>query len=138
MRKGCDMHYLKKEPLKGADMQGDSGLRLSCIRDFKAFAALKDEWNRLLSESANDTVFLRHEWLSSWWLSYGGKAEMNVLVLREGERLAAAAPLMTRMDRMRGLPARKVSFIGDPEWMVGDFIVSNGVKGAVGTFMEHI
>ncbi len=113
-------------------------LRLSCIRDFEAFAALKDDWNRLLSESANNTVFLRHEWLSSWWMSYGARSELNVLAIRKGERLAAVAPLMTRMDRMRGLPTRKVSFIGDPEWMVGDFIVSTDAKKAVGMFMECI
>jgi len=133
------MHYLEQEPsLKGGMQQPDPDMRLSLVRDFEAFAALKDDWNRLLSESANGTVFLRHEWLSSWWLSYAGRAELNVLVLRRGERLVAAAPLMTRMDRMRGLPARKVSFIGDPEWMVGDFIISTGAQGAVGMFMEHI
>ncbi len=138
MKRTGDMHYIKKEPAhRGVPSQAPDQ-KLSCIRDFEAFLALKDDWNRLLSESANDTVFLRHEWLSSWWASYGGRAALNVLVLKKGSRLVAAAPLMTHVDRMRGLPARKVSFIGDPSWMVGDFIVGSGAKNAVRMFMEHI
>jgi len=55
---------------------------------------LQDEWNRLLAESAGDTIFLRHEWLRLWWKHFAAGRRLAVFLARRGGRLVAALPLM--------------------------------------------
>ena len=113
-------------------------LKLSCISDFTSFLALKDDWNNLLADSPNDTFFLRHEWISSWWMSYGGKSELNVLIFKKGKKLIGAAPLMIIKGKTHGLPVRKIAFIGDPAWTVEDFIITVDRKEAIENFIEYL
>jgi CelD/BcsL family acetyltransferase involved in cellulose biosynthesis len=113
-------------------------MELICIKDLNGFLSLKEEWNNLLSYSENNTLFLRHEWLSSWWESYNRDGELMVLLLKRNGVLVSAAPLMVLRDKMRGLPVKKVVFIGDSAWTTGDFIIREDIKGAVGKLMEYL
>ncbi|MHB8088928.1 MAG: GNAT family N-acetyltransferase [Anaerolineaceae bacterium] len=59
---------------------------------------VKEEWNQLLSKSANDVPFLRFEYLADWWQTRGGgewpqEAELVILAAREGSELIGIAPL---------------------------------------------
>jgi len=65
---------------------------------------LQDEWNRLLAESAGDTIFLRHEWLRLWWKHFGSGRRLAVFLARRGSRLVAALPLMEVRSSMAGIP----------------------------------
>ncbi|AJP02083.1 glycosyl transferase family 1 [Streptomyces cyaneogriseus subsp. noncyanogenus] len=60
----------------------------------RAFAALAPEWSRLHRRCATATPFQSHAWLHSWWLSYGRRGRLRLVLVREGGELAAAAPLM--------------------------------------------
>ncbi|CQR63981.1 GNAT family N-acetyltransferase [Streptomyces leeuwenhoekii] len=60
----------------------------------RAFAALAPEWSRLYRRCATATPFQSHAWLHSWWLSYGRRGRLRLVLVREGGELAAAAPLM--------------------------------------------
>jgi len=55
------------------------------------------EWNTLLSESISNVPFLRHEYLSAWWTTFGGgewpQAELVLIAAREGNKLLGIAPL---------------------------------------------
>jgi len=54
-------------------------------------------WNSLVSESATDAPFLRHEYLSSWWQTLGGgewrQAELILISASENGQLVGIAPL---------------------------------------------
>ncbi|WP_206302944.1 GNAT family N-acetyltransferase [Streptomyces sp. WAC 01529] len=78
------------------------GTRL-CV-DEGEFEALAEPWGRLYRSCEAATPFQSHAWLSSWWRSYGRPGRLRVLLVREGDRLIAAAPLM-RVHRP--LPALK-------------------------------
>lgn len=65
---------------------------------------LRDEWNRLLEQSAGDTVFLRHEWLRLWWKHFGSDRRLAVFLARRGGRLVAALPLMEFRATVAGIP----------------------------------
>ncbi|MGW4566344.1 GNAT family N-acetyltransferase [Streptomyces sp. NPDC004561] len=58
------------------------------------FAALAPAWERLFGRCATATPFQSHAWLHSWWLSYGGRGRLRLLLVRSGDELLAAAPLM--------------------------------------------
>ena len=65
---------------------------------------LQEEWNRLLAQSAGDTVFLRHEWLRLWWKHFGAGRRLAVFLARRGDRLVAALPLMEFRASVAGIP----------------------------------
>jgi CelD/BcsL family acetyltransferase involved in cellulose biosynthesis len=64
------------------------------VTDEAAFAALGPDWRRLHARCAAATPFQSHAWLHSWWLSYGTRGRLRLLLVRDGGELVAAAPLM--------------------------------------------
>lgn len=74
-----------------------------CV-DEAEFEALAEPWGRLHRACPAATPFQSHAWLSSWWRSYGRTGRLRVVLVRDGDRLVAAAPLM-RVSRP--LPALK-------------------------------
>ncbi|MFG2356059.1 GNAT family N-acetyltransferase [Streptomyces sp. NPDC048521] len=71
-----------------------SALTTECVTDEAAFAELAPAWGRLYERCAAATPFQSHAWLHSWWLSYGRRGRLRVLLVRSGGELVAAAPLM--------------------------------------------
>ncbi|HEX8889979.1 MAG TPA: GNAT family N-acetyltransferase [Pyrinomonadaceae bacterium] len=82
----------------------------------EGFSGLASVWNPLLRESASDTLFLTHEWLSVWWEVFGGKRELYILLVRDGEELIGIAPLLRKEVRHYGLlPFRRLEFLASGE-----------------------
>jgi CelD/BcsL family acetyltransferase involved in cellulose biosynthesis len=109
-------------------------MELVCIKDFSTFLGLKDDWNNLLSRSGSDSLFLSHEWLTSWCQSYYKKSQLFVLLAKEGSRIIGAAPLMMLKKGTLWLPIKKMTFIGNSEWTTGDFIVAERRKEVLEEF----
>ncbi|MFE6283371.1 GNAT family N-acetyltransferase [Streptomyces sp. NPDC057877] len=63
------------------------------VTDEDAFAALAPHWARLYGNCSAATPFQSHAWLHSWWLSYGRRGRLRLVVVRDGDELVAAAPL---------------------------------------------
>lgn len=70
------------------------------IEEPERFARLGGEWNELLRASASDTLFLTFEWLHTWWTRLGEGRRLYLLVVRDSERLLAAAPLALRAGHL--------------------------------------
>lgn len=115
-------------------------MELICVNDFISFLNLKDDWNNLLSQSTSDNLFLRHEWLSNWWSSYNNKnkSALMALLLKKDGRLIGAAPLMLSKDKMRGLPIKKIAFMGESSWTTGDFLTAEQKEEALEKIIEYI
>ncbi|KUM90530.1 MULTISPECIES: GNAT family N-acetyltransferase [Streptomyces] len=64
------------------------------VTDDTAFAELAPDWDQLYGRCAAATPFQSHAWLHSWWLSYGSRGRLRLLLVRDGRELVAAAPLM--------------------------------------------
>ncbi len=73
------------------------------MTDPEEFARLREEWNRALTESPADTLFLRHEWLGLWWAHFGKGRRLAVMTARRGGRLVAALPLMEQRETYTGI-----------------------------------
>ncbi|MES4890278.1 GNAT family N-acetyltransferase [Streptomyces sp. NPDC096012] len=69
-------------------------LAAELVTDEAAFARLAPAWDRLYARCAAATPFQSHAWLHSWWLSYGRPGRLRLVLVRSGEELVAAAPLM--------------------------------------------
>ncbi|WP_329340442.1 GNAT family N-acetyltransferase [Streptomyces sp. NBC_01352] len=64
------------------------------VSDQGSFAELADDWGALYRRCAAATPFQSHAWLHSWWLSYGRRGRLRLVLVRDGGELVAAAPLM--------------------------------------------
>ncbi|MFJ1974847.1 GNAT family N-acetyltransferase [Streptomyces sp. NPDC087903] len=64
------------------------------VTDETAFTELAKDWGRLYERCAAATPFQSHAWLHSWWLSYGRRGRLRLVLVRDGSGLVAAAPLM--------------------------------------------
>ncbi|MFR0352695.1 GNAT family N-acetyltransferase [Streptomyces sediminimaris] len=71
------------------------GLSVDLCTDEAAFAALAGEWEGLHASCPSATPFQTHAWLHSWWLSYGTPEGLRLFLVRRGDRLVGAAPLMS-------------------------------------------
>ncbi|MEU1147931.1 GNAT family N-acetyltransferase [Streptomyces sp. NPDC005863] len=81
-----------------SDAMVDTRPRAELCVDEDEFEALAEPWSRLYRSCPAATPFQSHAWLSSWWRSYGVPGRLRVLLVHDGGRLIAAAPLM-RVDR---------------------------------------
>ena len=46
-------------------------VRVTRIGTIEQFEHLREEWNMLLSQSAEKDIFLTWEWLFAWWKNIG-------------------------------------------------------------------
>lgn len=105
-----------------------SNLQTALITDEEGFCALGEEWRSLWGETAlSGSVFGSFDWYSCWWKHFGdGGKSLFVIVVREGERLVAVAPLMLENGRLRGVPARIVRFMENGNSLHNDFVLATG------------
>ena len=68
-------------------------LTVSVVDSAADFAAMREEWNRLLSSSRSDCIFLTWEWMHTWWTHFGEGRRLFLVTIRSGEELVAVAPL---------------------------------------------
>jgi CelD/BcsL family acetyltransferase involved in cellulose biosynthesis len=69
-------------------------VELTVYRDESGFAALRDEWDALLSRSRFDTIFLTWEWQATWWHHLGRhRGLLYLLAARVAGRLIGILPL---------------------------------------------
>ena len=87
-------------------------IRLERVDRFDAFEALREPWNDLARRDGPPLPYKRHEWLAAWWLGFGARAALSVLIAREGGSIAAAAPLMRSRRTLAGVPVRALHTLG--------------------------
>jgi CelD/BcsL family acetyltransferase involved in cellulose biosynthesis len=96
-------------------------MTIETISDFEAFVAMPQLWDRLVDEAGIRHPFLCHDWIRSWWESFGAGNTLNILLVRDGKELIGIAPLMSS--------GRKLGFICDDHTPRFDFIVSRDQTG---------
>jgi len=92
-------------------------LSVQIISSTEEFSSLESEWNALLSCSATDNIFLRWEWLFTWWKIFGEKpAQLQILLVKQGETLIGIAPFYVKIEKRFGfLTERTLLFLGSGE-----------------------
>ncbi len=92
-------------------------MSIEVIHTIPDFLQLKEEWNTLLSQSASHVPFLRHEFLSQWWVNLGGgeweSGDLTILLQRDkGGIITGIAPFF--------ISDQKINFIGSHE--ISDYL----------------
>ena len=72
-----------------------SNTSIRVITEPEEFATLKEVWNRLLPQCADDSsIYLTHEWLSTWWKYFGYGKKLHLLLIEKGLQVIGVVPLM--------------------------------------------
>jgi CelD/BcsL family acetyltransferase involved in cellulose biosynthesis len=74
-----------------------------------------DDWDAVLADSARPSVFLTHDWVASWWGSFGQGAQSWLLRVAgpNGATLGLAPLYLGRPPGTTRLPVRRLGLIGD-------------------------
>ena len=105
-----------------------SAMTVDVINDYSTFVSLEGRWNDTVDRAGLPHPFLRHEWLRSWWDSFGQGRMLSVMVVRAGQRILALAPLMLENARMYGVPVRRVQFLHNDHTPKADVIVADAER----------
>ena len=58
------------------------------------FESLRDQWEGLLPQCANDTTFVTPWWQETWWRHFGSGKQLSIMSVHAGERVVGVAPMM--------------------------------------------
>jgi peptidoglycan/xylan/chitin deacetylase (PgdA/CDA1 family)/CelD/BcsL family acetyltransferase involved in cellulose biosynthesis len=123
-------------------MPEGNGMRIVEVCREAELAELRPQWERLLAESASDTIFLTWEWVTTWWAAYGAPGELYILLaVNEAGVVRGIAPLHRRKVRRYGRAYPALGFIGDTsadsDYL--DFIVAAGHEAeTMEAFWDHL
>ena len=93
------------------------------ITSYGEFTKLQDEWNTLLSQCDNDSVFLRHEWFRVWWCNFSNKNKLLILLAKKNGRLIGIAPLIQSRCKFLGISFNSIEFMANTHSCRCDFII---------------
>jgi CelD/BcsL family acetyltransferase involved in cellulose biosynthesis len=102
-----------------------AALRTEVVTEYDAFVALEAEWNDVVDRARVPHPFLRHEWMRTWWDTFGGSASLEILILREDGRIAAIAPLMRERTQMYRVPVTRLRLLQNDHTPRIDFLIAS-------------
>jgi CelD/BcsL family acetyltransferase involved in cellulose biosynthesis len=108
------------------------------ITSTAAFAELEPEWNALAAGSGITHPFVTHEWMWTWWQSFGADSELHILLVREGNRLVAIAPLMRKRQRLFGRSLMSLQFLANDHTPRAEFIIGSRGEAAFGALSGYL
>src|SRR5689334_4088250 len=104
-------------------------LQISLL-DKPQFDAIRGEWNALLDRSICDSVFLRWEWIHTWWDVFQQNKRLFILTARDENRLVGLAPFY--IENTGSLSLRTIKFCSEelsPDYM--DLVLDSGREDEV-------
>lgn len=108
--------------------------------DWDAMPDLAGQWNAVVEQSPNASVFQTFEWHRCWWDAFGGDEELFVFLAFVGFRLVGIAPMMIGRCDPCGPAGRAIQFIGSGNHASDycDFIVDREFPEALEMLLGQI
>ena len=125
-------------PAPGPAPPGQPGLAVEIVTETVGLRALGPEWDALAAEASLEHPFLTHDWVDTWWEAFGAGRELAVLVVRDGGRTVAIAPLMRGRVRMCGVPLASLESIGNDHTPRSGFLVAPDRPDAFAVLWDRI
>ena len=105
------------------------------INTFSGIAEIRPAWLTLRQAVGESNVYTHPDWISAWQhLPSTGKP--IILAARDGETLLGVAALHIRKSRYRGIPLRRIEFIGD--FPLNDFLAKDRREEVVRAFLGRL
>jgi len=94
------------------------------VRDYESLVALETEWNDAVERARMPHPFLRHEWVRTWWDSFGTNRQLHIILVRDETGIAGIAPLMREHATVYGLPVRRLALLANDHTPRIDFVIA--------------
>ena len=109
---------------------GEPDLSVELVSDPDSFVDMEPVWNDLLEKAGIDHPFLTHQWVRTWWESFGNGKTLHILLVKAAEEPIAIAPLMLTRRKFYGMPVRCLEFIANVHTPRCDFVVGRRTNEA--------
>jgi CelD/BcsL family acetyltransferase involved in cellulose biosynthesis len=118
-------------------MYHQMNLEVMEIRSLDELMELAPRWLELLPNSGEDDLFLRPEWMASWWKIWGDQHRMCSIIVLRGEEVVGIAPLMLS-TRGRVKRWTKLQFMATGPTDHLGFIVKNQDPEVLDAIWRHV
>jgi CelD/BcsL family acetyltransferase involved in cellulose biosynthesis len=102
---------MQSELIHTDSCQGPNMLDLQIYTNISSLESLASQWNTLVDNSVYPNVFLRWEWVSTWWKWFGQKRSLNVVVIRDDNNVVGIVPWYI-VQKTMGFAGRMLKYIG--------------------------
>src|SRR5262249_26402145 len=86
-------------------------VKIRVVDSAAGFAALGPAWDALHERAAATSVFAGHDWMHTWWRTYG-RGHLRVLIAHDDEGIHGVLPLYVDTQPMLGFPVHTLRFVG--------------------------
>jgi CelD/BcsL family acetyltransferase involved in cellulose biosynthesis len=94
------------------------------VREYAQFVSLESEWNDAVQRAQIPHPFLRHEWVRTWWDSFQGDRQLQIVIVRDDDRIVGIAPLMRENAVVYGLPVRRLALLANDHTPRTDCVIA--------------
>lgn len=111
-------------------------MKFGVVSDESDFLGLGSLWHDLIENSSSNSLFLTHEYLTTWWSVYGGAYKLRIVTAHDYDgNLVGIAPMMIGPGTgLKRRLFRHLAFIGGLDDTLAefqDFIVARGCEAEV-------
>lgn len=98
-----------------------SNTTIRVVTETEEFKSLAGGWDSLLQKCGDDnSIYLTHEWLSTWWRYFGERKKLNILLIEKEHQLIGIVPLMKteykigliKLDTLETVGAINCNYVG--------------------------
>ena len=99
-------------------------MEIQLLETEEDFEKIRTEWDDLLENSNNNSVFLTWEWLYNWWIHFKGDKKLFILLVKSesAEKIVGIAPFYIQKSVLFSFSkVKKIKFLGS-EQVASDFL----------------
>lgn len=108
-------------------------MQIDLLTEPSCFLSLAEEWTALLDRSVTAPIFVTPAFVQSWWQTYG-KGTLQIVTVRDGQRLVGVAPLYEYDGVLSFLGNKEVSDYLD---VIVDHDASSSVLPELWSFIQE-
>jgi len=101
------------------------------IDTYSEFLAIAGEWNNLVEQIEEKSVFLRHEWFDAAWQWRQHSGELQILTIYQSDALIGICPLMKDHLPQFKMRLKRIQFLTIPDTQFCDIIAHDKDKPLV-------
>ena len=107
-------------------------MNIAIVNDYNEFNRLHDSWNNLLESSDFDSVFLTHEWFSSFIMAFNLEKKLSIILIYDNSDFVGILPLYVEHVKYGFINAcilKSISNVHTPKY---SFIIKSGWEDSLG------
>ena len=116
-----------------------SSAMVRVVTEWGEFESLAGIWYELIQDVGSDnSIYLTHEWLSTWWRHFGEGKKLNILLIEKQGQVIGIVPLMRTEYRIGLLRVRALETIGSEYCNYVGLVRSGNGEEAITTLIAYL